>query len=452
MRNVLIMVGMLVVFMGIAHAKTPDGSTPAEESVCSGLSGASWGMCNAYCEAMDCDNEDSKASSTACSRIAQKYHERTGGVLPCGDPLEAYPYYEFAVISDSHIKQSPWESDTKDAQHQLEKLGETITNLVLDFVVHTGDHVNDLYCRQDSYDICYYTHPTDTSYRCCDCNPFNCYGTHWFHLGKTGRHSRCPPDVMDLYASIVRKNFHLPFYYMVLGNHDDRFYNVLTKKLHVIRDDAKISWGWVFGLDRADGTGIYYNKPMYYSDADHPISKPWDTYQSYYVVKKDAFNLFMLDSNFDKPDGCDDPHCNDEIHFGTEQLDWLKKKLDVTNYAILFWHTRIRDGEFDTGTHEILEIIADPKYRDKIKMVFTGHGHQFKETLWQPDTNADLKIPFYETTSTVCKFSDTFYPPIPSYYHVSIDTINGEVKIINHDDIFKGTERRTAAETSCNAY
>ena len=38
-------------------ALTPDGKTPAEETVCEGLSGAAFGLCNAYCEAMDCDGE-----------------------------------------------------------------------------------------------------------------------------------------------------------------------------------------------------------------------------------------------------------------------------------------------------------------------------------------------------------------------------------------------------------
>ena len=43
-------------------AKTPDGVTPAEETVCDGLSGAAFGLCNAYCEAMDCDSDSTKAS------------------------------------------------------------------------------------------------------------------------------------------------------------------------------------------------------------------------------------------------------------------------------------------------------------------------------------------------------------------------------------------------------
>jgi hypothetical protein len=57
--------------------------TPVEESVCDGLSGASWGLCNAYCEAMDCDSEDPNASSTACLKVLSKYNAQTEARIPC---------------------------------------------------------------------------------------------------------------------------------------------------------------------------------------------------------------------------------------------------------------------------------------------------------------------------------------------------------------------------------
>ena len=46
---------------------TPDGLTPAAEDICTkwGFSGSVKGLCNAYCEAMDCDSEDANASSDA---------------------------------------------------------------------------------------------------------------------------------------------------------------------------------------------------------------------------------------------------------------------------------------------------------------------------------------------------------------------------------------------------
>ncbi len=48
-----------------AIAQTPDGETPAEEVVCADETGAAKGLCNAYCEAMDCDSADAEASSKA---------------------------------------------------------------------------------------------------------------------------------------------------------------------------------------------------------------------------------------------------------------------------------------------------------------------------------------------------------------------------------------------------
>jgi len=47
----------------ILLATTPDGETPAEESVCDGLPDAQFGICNAYCEAMDCDSDNPKANN-----------------------------------------------------------------------------------------------------------------------------------------------------------------------------------------------------------------------------------------------------------------------------------------------------------------------------------------------------------------------------------------------------
>ena len=44
---------------------TPDGQPPSMETVCDGQSGAAFGLCNAYCEAMDCDSPDPQASPQA---------------------------------------------------------------------------------------------------------------------------------------------------------------------------------------------------------------------------------------------------------------------------------------------------------------------------------------------------------------------------------------------------
>ncbi|UCH79906.1 MAG: hypothetical protein JSW20_09125 [Nitrospiraceae bacterium] len=86
---------ILVVFIAIIFfislpvmaKKTPDEMTPSIETVCddAGLFGAAWGLCNAYCEAMDCDSDVTRASDKACDNIFDKIVTITGEVPPCED-------------------------------------------------------------------------------------------------------------------------------------------------------------------------------------------------------------------------------------------------------------------------------------------------------------------------------------------------------------------------------
>ena len=64
-------------------AQTPDGQTPAQETVCDLQSGAAFGLCNAYCEAMDCDSLDPNASPNACERVASNYKKITNSDISC---------------------------------------------------------------------------------------------------------------------------------------------------------------------------------------------------------------------------------------------------------------------------------------------------------------------------------------------------------------------------------
>lgn len=52
---ILSAIGMSLYIAPLVIAQTPDGTTPAEETICDGLEGAAFGLCNAYCEAKDCD-------------------------------------------------------------------------------------------------------------------------------------------------------------------------------------------------------------------------------------------------------------------------------------------------------------------------------------------------------------------------------------------------------------
>ena len=77
--------GMLVVAAGssTAQAKTPDMQTPSMETVCDLYSGAAFGVCNAYCEAMDCHLDEPRASERACTRKRDRFVELTGHAPPC---------------------------------------------------------------------------------------------------------------------------------------------------------------------------------------------------------------------------------------------------------------------------------------------------------------------------------------------------------------------------------
>jgi hypothetical protein len=68
---------------GTALAKTPDGMPPSLETVCDAETGAAYGLCTAYCEAMDCESAAPHASATACSQVRSKFQNITGRDLPC---------------------------------------------------------------------------------------------------------------------------------------------------------------------------------------------------------------------------------------------------------------------------------------------------------------------------------------------------------------------------------
>lgn len=73
---------LVIACTGTAWAQTPDGETPAEETVCDGLPGPLFGLCNAYCEAMDCDSGQPNASARACERVLSNFHRHSGGADP----------------------------------------------------------------------------------------------------------------------------------------------------------------------------------------------------------------------------------------------------------------------------------------------------------------------------------------------------------------------------------
>ncbi len=75
-RTTLCTVVAFLTVMGTAYAETPD-------DVCGGLEDNAWGLCNAYCTAMDCDG-DRKDSGRACAQVADNFYRATEGTpMPC---------------------------------------------------------------------------------------------------------------------------------------------------------------------------------------------------------------------------------------------------------------------------------------------------------------------------------------------------------------------------------
>lgn len=85
MRKSLWILAFCIVFIGTgsASAKTPDGQTPAQETVCDNETGAAYGLCNAYCEAMDCTDPNQRASDKGCESVKANFEKKTGRPLPC---------------------------------------------------------------------------------------------------------------------------------------------------------------------------------------------------------------------------------------------------------------------------------------------------------------------------------------------------------------------------------
>lgn len=71
---------LLAAALQTSSAKTPDGMPPSEEEVCSDLQGAAFGLCNAYCEAQDCDVHE----RPSCAVLRRNFERLTGSsVFPC---------------------------------------------------------------------------------------------------------------------------------------------------------------------------------------------------------------------------------------------------------------------------------------------------------------------------------------------------------------------------------
>jgi hypothetical protein len=89
-KSLLIMsiFGISLFMCSMAIAGTPDGETPAVETICEGvgLTGGAAGLCNAYCEALDCD--DPAVVNEDCEDLRANFAKKTGkSTFPCDTVL-----------------------------------------------------------------------------------------------------------------------------------------------------------------------------------------------------------------------------------------------------------------------------------------------------------------------------------------------------------------------------
>jgi hypothetical protein len=71
---------LVVALAGTAMTKTPDKQPPSTETACNGLSGSARGLCNAYCQAQDCDVHP----RPSCEVLRKNYQRATGSSqFPC---------------------------------------------------------------------------------------------------------------------------------------------------------------------------------------------------------------------------------------------------------------------------------------------------------------------------------------------------------------------------------
>lgn len=83
-KSAWILVFCTFLFGAVAvSAKTPDGKTPSEETICDNEEGAAYGLCVAYCEAMDCTDPNQHASDQGCASVKKNFEKHTGRPLPC---------------------------------------------------------------------------------------------------------------------------------------------------------------------------------------------------------------------------------------------------------------------------------------------------------------------------------------------------------------------------------
>ncbi len=77
-RRVTICAAVALMTLIGTYAETPDGEPPSAENICDGQEGSAVGLCNSYCEAMDCDSDNPQASQKACEKVLANFDKAAG--------------------------------------------------------------------------------------------------------------------------------------------------------------------------------------------------------------------------------------------------------------------------------------------------------------------------------------------------------------------------------------
>lgn len=87
-RRVTICAGIVAMTLVGAYAQTPDGMTPSDETACEIYQGSAFGLCNSYCEALDCDTNNPTDSREACDRVYANFERATHDNVQCPPSVE----------------------------------------------------------------------------------------------------------------------------------------------------------------------------------------------------------------------------------------------------------------------------------------------------------------------------------------------------------------------------
>lgn len=164
--NVLLITTIFISYVSISFAETPDGVTPAEESICDillkeGHNENVWGICNAFCEAKDCDSQ--KIFDKSCSQLLKNFIKKTNNKIPlpclpdnfCTDHLGNY-YTNVVEKGCESVTDSNICSISFTPFGLCEKIGDDTSGCVWDPITKfclPGAKISEKYCCTDSFEL-----------------------------------------------------------------------------------------------------------------------------------------------------------------------------------------------------------------------------------------------------------------------------------------------------------